>query len=64
MTPLPEFLAKLTALAEGALKTIDEKRNATVQKPVFTDFERQRNWWDGYLQAVTDIADFAGKGTT
>lgn len=55
MSTLSEYVDKLRTLAEGALRTIDEKRVKEVQKPIFTDHERQRNWWDGYYQAILDV---------
>jgi len=50
-----DYLAKLRKLAEGGLKAEQRKRGKDA------DPERQR-FWEGYLQAVEDIADAHYRG--
>lgn len=47
-----DYLVKLRTIADGALTTLDRRRTTEVAKPLFTDAERQRNWWDGYRECA------------
>ena len=67
LTALEEQLRRMQTIAHGALRAIDNRisvppplppRESAMRQGQPTDTGRQKAWWEGYRQAIEEVAYF------
>lgn len=58
LTALEAQLRRMQSIAHGALRAIDNRISVPGRDGQPTDTGRQKAWWEGYRQAIDEVAYF------
>jgi hypothetical protein len=62
MSALADHVDKLGAVADGALRRIDERRLTMEQESKYAEAERMlKYWWMGYRRALDEVVEFVSE---